>query len=656
MWRKLFLIFLLSGVAYGQGLPPLGIQDEGGTESKPVFTIDCVGPSIECTHSGKKATITIAGGGVGVGTVQPGVEGFMAIYTSNSTTVNDSALLYDNGTNIGIGSTVPQSKLDVVGTVTATAFSGPLTGAVTGNASTATALAANGGNCAAGSAPLGVDASGAAESCTDYEEDLSNSAGLAGALSDEVGTGFAVFNASPNFTGNIGIGSTSPRAVLDVNGTAYFGGAVTGISLNEIENLTADKTFTLGSNNLTFALTTPSSGVEINVTGAFTDHAFHVHQSIGNPGTTSLVHLEAADNDVTPFEIVHSGTPATGYLVVGATEGDGGTKFKINGSGNVGVGSTSPEYKLDVVGTGDIDTLTEGGNAVYNASETPGGELGGTWASPTIDDSITVTGWALGTSSATAFGIGTVSPTADLAVGAGTPGSIDGTNDVYILDDLEVDGVIYGDGSGITGITASAGGSDTYVQFNDGGSTIGGDAGLTYNKTTDVLSVVGGIGIGTTGYFVLPAQAGPTVDAAGEIAVDTTDDQLVFYGGAKRVLPYVEVKCITIENLAAADDNIYVFSPADNVTLVNAWCHCSGTCTTEADLTLETRQIGTASTVDAVTGTVDCEDEVTGDSKTALSGDGATVDALDIVRFDTGSPSPETDTYQLCIEYTTDSQ
>jgi hypothetical protein len=35
------------------------------------------------------------------------------------------------------------------------------------------------------------------------------------------------------------------------------------------------------------------------------------------------------------------------------------------------------------------------------------------------------------------------------------------------------------------------GGSDTQVQFNDGGSTFGGDAGLTYNKTTDVLTVAG---------------------------------------------------------------------------------------------------------------------------------------------------------------------
>lgn len=43
--------------------------------------------------------------------------------------------------------------------------------ATTGNVATATALAANGANCSAGSSPLGVDASGAAETCTDYMEE-----------------------------------------------------------------------------------------------------------------------------------------------------------------------------------------------------------------------------------------------------------------------------------------------------------------------------------------------------------------------------------------------------------------------------------------------------------------------------------------------------
>lgn len=74
----------------------------------------------------------------------------------------------------------------------------------------ADALAANGSNCSAGSGALGVDASGAAESCTDFEEDLSNSAGLLAALSDETGTGVSVFNTLPAFLGfTTGNGTTS---------------------------------------------------------------------------------------------------------------------------------------------------------------------------------------------------------------------------------------------------------------------------------------------------------------------------------------------------------------------------------------------------------------------------------------------------------------
>jgi hypothetical protein len=49
------------------------------------------------------------------------------------------------------------------------------------------------------------------------------------------------------------------------------------------------------------------------------------------------------------------------------------------------------------------------------------------------------------------------------------------------------------DGSG-TLIGAAPGGSDTQVQFNDGGN-LGGDSGLTYNKTTDSLTITGDLAV-----------------------------------------------------------------------------------------------------------------------------------------------------------------
>ena len=49
-----------------------------------------------------------------------------------------------------------------------------------------------------------------------------------------------------------------------------------------------------------------------------------------------------------------------------------------------------------------------------------------------------------------------------------------------------------GDGTWATPAGGTPGGSNTYVQFNDS-SAFGGDAGFTYNKTTDVATLVGGL-------------------------------------------------------------------------------------------------------------------------------------------------------------------
>jgi hypothetical protein len=58
------------------------------------------------------------------------------------------------------------------------------------------------------------------------------------------------------------------------------------------------------------------------------------------------------------------------------------------------------------------------------------------------------------------------------------------------------------------------GGSDTQIQFNDGGA-FGGDAGLTYNKTTDTLTVAGAIALSASGagYIELAEGTAPTVVA-----------------------------------------------------------------------------------------------------------------------------------------------
>lgn len=58
---------------------------------------------------------------------------------------------------------------------------------ITGNAGTATALAANGANCSAGSYPLGVSASGAVESCTAVAANANFNGSLITLTADETG-------------------------------------------------------------------------------------------------------------------------------------------------------------------------------------------------------------------------------------------------------------------------------------------------------------------------------------------------------------------------------------------------------------------------------------------------------------------------------------
>jgi len=81
---------------------------------------------------------------------------------------------------------------------------------------------------------------------------------------------------------------------------------------------------------------------------------------------------------------------------------------------------------------------------------------------------------------------------------------------LYYTDDDGNDIALTNNGSAAGG-GGSAAGSDTQVQFNDGGSSFGGDAGLTYVKGTDTLTVASNINInanlisGSSGHLQLYA-------------------------------------------------------------------------------------------------------------------------------------------------------
>lgn len=104
------------------------------------------------------------------------------------------------------------------------------------------------------------------------------------------------------------------------------------------------------------------------------------------------------------------------------------------------------------------------------------------------------------------------------------------------------------------GAGASPGGVDTYVQFNDGG-TFGGDAGLTYNKTTDSLSIAGGLNVtGST------TSGGVNVTTGNDYKINSTSvltSTTLGSGVVNSSLTSVGTLVnLTVDNISIADNTI----------------------------------------------------------------------------------------------------
>ncbi len=180
---------------------------------------------------------------------QPATGATITVLDGKTVTVNKTFTFdgTDSTTITFPATSATVARTDAGQTFTGTqVFSALITGAISGNAGTATALAANGTNCSAGSFPLGVDASGNSESCTVAATGnaltanplsqfaSTTSAQLLATLSDPTGTGVAVFGTSPTLTtpaittsGTVtrnGIGSTSTDGWVLTNTTPALTG------------------------------------------------------------------------------------------------------------------------------------------------------------------------------------------------------------------------------------------------------------------------------------------------------------------------------------------------------------------------------------------------------------------------------------------------
>jgi hypothetical protein len=209
----------------------------------------------------------------------------------NGTTLTDG-IVTDNGTNVGIGSTTPGSKLDVIGTARATD--------VMANGTTGNLMLSNSNTSATDYFRI--------DGTSDKLYVIAESGSAGSATGTEIRFRTATTNATAtdkvtiNNNGNVGIGTTSPTEIVHVQRN-------TSDAIVKIESPGSSYDARLvfqknGSNNATV--------------GFF-------------PGTAEL-RLRTGQ--------------ATGILF----EPDGVERMRVHYDGTVGIGTTSPAYKLDVAG------------------------------------------------------------------------------------------------------------------------------------------------------------------------------------------------------------------------------------------------------------------------------------------------------------------
>ena len=426
------------GVYFGTGTTSEGTHWSGITGSRSQSGTDWSTQLNFYTHNEDLANITTAtqkmvikgNGNVGIGTTSPAqkldvdgdialkgtavfnfvspaltigdIAGTDSVNSLKLTTADDSTTVYlDDGGNVGIGTTSPEGKLDVNGAIIAGADGGTAgTLALTDRYAGDDHLASIGFLRSSGGTYIGYGVK--QEGSSDWTSTFDNFSGkrnylaidedsikIAYAAAQQTTVGDAVtlsekfrFNLA---NGRLGIGTTAPATKLHAVGTT---GEVIRVSSAETTTGAVD------------------TGAYVSLGG---------HDGV-NPRTFGYL-----------GGFKENGTSGnySGYLSL-ATRANGGTsteKMRITSSGNVGIGTSSPNYKLDV--NGDIALK---GTSVFNLNSAALtiGDTAGT-------DSVTTLKLTTAGDSTTVYldddgnvGINTATPSYNLTVDSGT-------NDIGIL-------------------------------------------------------------------------------------------------------------------------------------------------------------------------------------------------------------------------------